>query len=61
MVLTGLSQRPELNGKSGKVVAWIASLGRYSIRLDKAFVNKANKSIRLVNMLPTNLVPLLPT
>jgi len=61
VVLTGLNQRAELNGKSGKVVAWVASLGRYSIRLDKAFLNKADKPIRLVNMLPNNLVPLLPT
>ena len=61
VVLTGLNQRAELNGKSGKVVAWVASLGRYSIRLDKAFLNKADKPIRLLNMLPNNLVPLLPT
>ena len=47
VVLSGLKAKPELNGKQGRVVEWVAERGRYGVRLSLEHGAEASEPMAL--------------
>ena len=66
MQLSGLNQRPELNGRTGKIVGGLHDANpqkvggdwRFTVQLDTPFVNVMSKEIKKIKLVPANLTAL---